>query len=137
MTNILRDVAEDAGRGRVYLPAEDLNGLAARRTGLAATAVTPSDPDKFEAEHAPATTRADRWRPAAAAGARGVSDDERDYRGFTDAIVRRDYDVFSGRVRLSKDTNSGWPQRRQCAGLVLAVVSDPRRPSPSRRADRS
>ncbi len=54
MTNILRDVREDAERGRVYLPAEDL-----RRFGVNAGALcsgAPSDAFKrlmrFEADRA-------------------------------------------------------------------------------------
>ena len=42
LTNILRDVREDAENGRVYLPAEDL-----RRFGLRATRVAaPTDGDR-------------------------------------------------------------------------------------------
>ncbi len=41
ITNILRDVREDAGRGRIYLPAEDLRRFGVRSEDLEADRVTP------------------------------------------------------------------------------------------------
>lgn len=41
ITNIVRDVREDAGRGRIYLPAEDLNRFGVSPQDLEADRVTP------------------------------------------------------------------------------------------------
>ena len=41
LTNILRDVREDAEHGRVYLPAEDLERFGVNRRGAAGAALSP------------------------------------------------------------------------------------------------
>jgi phytoene synthase len=106
MTNILRDVAEDAGRGRVYLPAEDLE-----RFGCTPEQVVRGERGeglrgvlKFEADRAYGYYEASRplramLPPPGRAVFQAMSGI---YRGLLDAIVRRDFDVFSGRVKLSK-----------------------------------
>ncbi len=106
LTNILRDLAEDARRDRVYLPQEDL-----RRFGYAEDELRAGlrndrfrDLMRFEAERAYA------YYEAAAplggllppAGRAVFLVMLRTYRGLLDAIVRRDFDVFSGRVRLGR-----------------------------------
>jgi phytoene synthase len=106
LTNIFRDVAEDAARGRVYLPREDLE-----RFGYAAEGLGRGRCDdkfralmRFEAERAYSYYRA--AEPLAgllpSAGRAVFLTMLRTYRGLLDAIVRRDYDVFRGRVRLSR-----------------------------------
>src|SRR4029453_19285152 len=54
LTNFIRDVAEDSTRGRVYLPAEDLDRFGVRRRDLAAADTTPAVRDllAFEVERA-------------------------------------------------------------------------------------
>ena len=53
LTNILRDVREDLGRGRVYLPAEDLRRFRCTLAPDAATAAGPVDElVRFEAQRA-------------------------------------------------------------------------------------
>jgi phytoene synthase len=42
LTNILRDVAEDARRGRIYLPAEELRAFGVREEDLSAGVATPA-----------------------------------------------------------------------------------------------
>jgi phytoene synthase len=42
LTNFIRDVAEDLARGRVYLPAEDLERFGVRRADLAADQASPA-----------------------------------------------------------------------------------------------
>jgi phytoene synthase len=105
LTNVLRDLAEDASRGRIYLPQEDL-----QRFGYDESALLQRRCDdrfralmRFEAERAysyydAAMPLVDLLRPAGRAVFLVML---RTYRGLLDAIVRRDYDVFSGRVRLS------------------------------------
>ncbi len=54
LTNILRDIREDAENGRIYLPAEDLNRFGVRGEDLRAAAPTPAFLDlmRFEAARA-------------------------------------------------------------------------------------
>jgi phytoene synthase len=106
LTNILRDLAEDAARGRVYLPREDLE-----RFGYSEDRLCCGQRDEqfralmhFQVERARAYYDAARpltelLRPAGRSVFLVMS---RTYRALLDAIVRRDYDVFSGRVRLSR-----------------------------------
>jgi phytoene synthase len=106
LTNILRDVAEDAGRGRIYLPGEDLD-----RFGVAPEDLRRGTCDepfralmRFEAE------RAYGYYDAALPllGALGPPGRAvflvilRTYRALLDAIVRRDFDVLSARVTVSR-----------------------------------
>jgi phytoene synthase len=104
LTNILRDLGEDAGRGRVYLPREDLerfgyDPVALRRgeRGEAFQALM-----RFQAERARGYYQSSRplaglLPPPGRAVFQVMS---QTYRALLDAIVRRDFDVFSGRVRV-------------------------------------
>jgi phytoene synthase len=105
LTNILRDLAEDAARGRVYLPQEDLDrfGYRAGQLGRGERNEAFRALMRFQVQRAreyydaampltrllPPPGRAVFWVMA------------RTYRGLLDAIERRDYDVYSRRVRLS------------------------------------
>jgi phytoene synthase len=103
LTNFLRDVAEDLGRGRVYLPQEDLDRFDAG-DALDARAVTPGWVAllRFEIERTRAYYRsADRGvamlPPVSArcvAGARAL------YAGILERIEAAGYDVFTRRVRV-------------------------------------
>jgi phytoene synthase len=104
LTNILRDLREDAARGRIYLPLEDLE-----RFGYSPEQLQRGERNedfrrlmRFEAERAYQYYEAS--RPLAellrAPGRAVFVVMLRTYRGLLDAIVRRDYDVFSRRVRL-------------------------------------
>jgi 15-cis-phytoene synthase len=105
LTNILRDIREDAERGRVYLPAEDL-----RRFGV-------TEADLRSGNRTDALLRLMRFE---AARARSYYDDSRPlldlihprskpsllalisiYSRLLDRIERKNYDVFTRRVRLS------------------------------------
>jgi phytoene synthase len=106
LTNILRDLGEDAARGRVYLPREDLDRFGyppeALRQGLRNERFR--DLMRFQVERArsyyeQAEPLAPLLRPAGRAVFLVML---RTYRGLLEAIVRRDYDVFSSRVRLSR-----------------------------------
>lgn len=106
LTNILRDLGEDAARGRVYLPQEDLD-----RFGYTADHLSRGERDdrfralmRFQVERARGYY-ANGLRLAALlppAGRAVFLVMTRTYRGLLDAIERRDYDVFSRRVRLSR-----------------------------------
>ena len=106
LTNILRDLAEDAGRGRVYLPVEDLDRFGYGREQLC----RGEHGERFEALMRFEAERARRYydrggllapllpRPGRAVFLVML----RTYRGLLDAIARRNFDVFGGRVRLSR-----------------------------------
>jgi 15-cis-phytoene synthase len=106
LTNILRDLGEDAARGRVYLPAEDLARFGYGEADLAAGRRDERFRGlmRFEAErarryYAAALPLAGMLRPAGRAVFLVML---RTYRGLLDEIERRDYDVFRERVRLSR-----------------------------------
>jgi len=120
LTNILRDLGEDAAQGRVYLPREDLE-----RFGYAAERLHHGERDdrfrelmRFEIARARGFYDA-AWplvpllRPA---GRTVFLVMARTYRALLDVMEQRDYDVFSSRVRVSK--------RRQ---LILALRALPAR----------
>jgi phytoene synthase len=105
LTNILRDLGEDAARGRIYLPREDLE-----RFGYSEECLCQGRRDEqFRALMGFEVERARRYYEAAGplvgllapAGRSVFLVMARTYRALLDAIVRRDYDVFSQRVRLS------------------------------------
>lgn len=105
MTNIIRDVKEDAAMGRVYLPEEDLAKFSLSASELAGTV----DPARFRPLLA---FEADRAREFYAAGDQlipYVSEDSRPalwvlitiYRGLLERIAEKQYDVFTSKIALS------------------------------------
>lgn len=106
LTNILRDLREDAQRGRVYLPAEDL-----ARFGVDPTRFTVGLSDdaykslmRFEIAraraHYDASAPLARMLPRPGRAVFGMM--TRTYRRLLDEIEQRDYDVFSARVRVAR-----------------------------------
>jgi 15-cis-phytoene synthase len=105
LTNIIRDVKEDAAMGRVYLPEEDLV-----KFGLSATELlsTP-DPARFRPLLALETERARQLYQAGDQLIPYISEDSQPalwvlvniYRRLLEKIVERQYDVFSGKVSLT------------------------------------
>jgi len=106
LTNIIRDVKEDAGMGRVYLPEEDL-----ARFGLSASELlaTP-DPVRFRPLLA---LEADRAREFYTAGDELIPYVAEDcqpalwvlvniYRSLLDKMAEKQYDVFTAKVTLSR-----------------------------------
>jgi phytoene synthase len=117
LTNILRDLREDAARGRIYLPREDL-----LRFGYEREQLHRGERDsrfralmRFEVERA--RRYYDAARPLSALlpppGRAVYQIMMRTYSSLLDAIERRDYDVFSHRISLS-----GWRKLR----LVMQAV---------------
>jgi phytoene synthase len=106
LTNIIRDVKEDASMGRVYLPEEDLV-----KFGLSAGELMASpDPARFRPL---LTLEADRAREFYAAGEQlipYVSEDSQPalwvlvtiYRRLLEKIAAKQYDVFAEKVTLSR-----------------------------------
>jgi phytoene synthase len=104
LTNILRDIGEDARRGRVYIPAEELARFGVPEQDLIAGKVGPAFRNMmaFQVARArdhfrdseglfPLLPRKARFCPLAIRGL---------YTGILDRIERRGYDVFSRRVSL-------------------------------------
>ena len=106
LTNILRDLGEDAGRGRVYLPREDLERFGYGRGRLAGRRARRPLPRADALRGGSCRGYYDAAEPLAPllrpAGRAVFLTMLRTYRGLLDAIVRRDYDVFGGRVRLGR-----------------------------------
>jgi len=117
LTNILRDLGEDVARGRIYLPAEDLD-----RFDYPACKLTRKERDdhfrslmSFEIERARSYyDSSERLAPLLHPPGRAVFQVmTRTYRGLLDAMEKRDYDVFSSRICLSQ-----WRK----LGLVLQAL---------------
>jgi len=130
LTNIIRDVAVDLERGRVYLPLDDLERFGCREADLRAGRVTPAVRDLLAHECARAR---EYYRRAAADLPR---DDARSlvaaeimgaiYFEILRRIERAGYDVFSRRIRVPR------PQRaliaaRIWAKTMLTAARTPRR----------
>jgi phytoene synthase len=106
LTNIIRDVKEDAAMGRIYLPGEDL-----ARFGLsAAELLAAPDPARFRPL---LTLEADRARDFYVSGDQlipYISEDSRPalwvlvtiYRRLLEKIAEEQYDVFTDKVALSR-----------------------------------
>lgn len=106
LTNILRDLKDDAKRGRIYLPQEDLRRFGVSEDDILASRYTPSFRDlmRFECNRA-------RWYFDAA---RDALRDEDKYYFFAARIMwsiyahtlrrieRADYDVFTRRIGISR-----------------------------------
>ena len=105
LTNILRDVREDAEHGRVYLP---LDELAAAGWDEARLRAGPVD-ERFCALMRRQVTRARSYYDRGVAGLPYLSPDARfailvaarAYGGILDVIERRRFDVFAGRARVA------------------------------------
>jgi phytoene synthase len=104
LTNIIRDVKEDALNGRVYLPAEDLQRFQVAPESLAG-ALTPDLRRLLEFEAARARRYYDESLPLLGL----IHSDSRPalwalieiYSRLLTRIDRRGYDVMQGRIRLS------------------------------------
>lgn len=145
LTNILRDVGEDARRGRCYLPGED----------LAAFGFTPR-----EVLAGDVRTRWDRWRAFMAfeiARARALYDDAfpgiallhadaqpcalacaTGYAGILSALERQDFDSLSRRARVPRSTLLGlmaraWLRRPRLTGQPAASTLREWRPNEALR----
>ncbi len=105
LTNIIRDVKEDAAMGRVYIPQEDL-----AQFGLtAADLLSTPDPARFRPLLELEASRAREFYQAGDELIPYISEDSQPalwvlvnvYRKLLDKIAQRQYDVFSGKVTLT------------------------------------
>lgn len=104
LTNILRDVREDAARGRIYLPAQELREFGVSERDLQAS--SPSEPLRRLLAHQAARARqyyeqaytllpaCDRYTQRSGLIMAAI------YHALLDEIERRHYDVLGKRVRL-------------------------------------
>lgn len=122
LTNILRDVAEDWDNGRVYLPADELAAFGLDEAFLARRVVTPAWREFLAAQ----VGRARLWYRAGAAGLPLLAGDgsrlaarlmARIYAGILEEIEVRDFDVFSGRAKVS------FPRKVRLAARVVAGLA--------------
>jgi 15-cis-phytoene synthase len=106
LTNILRDLGEDSDRGRVYLPQEDLQRFGYNESSLNQRTQNECFREMMRFQVARAQQYYDAAEPLTTslrpAGRAVFLVMLRTYHGLLKAIVRRDYDVFSSRVQLSK-----------------------------------
>src|SRR5262249_18365235 len=104
LTNIIRDIKEDAGLGRVYLPGKDLAEF-----GISAIDIVSIDPARIRPLLELEAKRAFDNYGAAAELIPLIHEDSQPalwvlvtiYRSLLEKIVRLNYDVFSRRVSLS------------------------------------
>ncbi len=119
LTNILRDIREDAGRGRVYLPLEDLERFGVTEEQLALGERTPAVLRLLEFEAARARAYYEEAMPLVAMVERRSRPSLRAlisiYARLLERIRRRNYDVFSRRVSLS-GAEKAWLVLRALAG---------------------
>jgi phytoene synthase len=121
IVNIMRDVAEDAERDRIYLPADEMAAHGVDEEQIVAGAVTPGFRAlmRDQAERARGFfARGERLLPLLDRRARmcvgmmaGL------YREILDEIEGRDYDVFEGRVALSRSRKLALMGQRTMSAL--------------------
>jgi phytoene synthase len=118
LTNILRDLGEDAARGRVYLPQEDFErfGYDVGRLKRGVCDASFRELMRFEVQRAREYYQSG-WRLVprlSPAGQAVFLMMARTYRGLLDEIERRNYDVFLCRVKVP-----GWKK------LLFALAALP------------
>jgi phytoene synthase len=127
LTNILRDLKEDAAAGRIYLPQEDLERFSYTADDLRQGVIDSRFRDLMRFE----VTRAEGLYGEAAELNRWLSPDgcavfgamTNIYRGLLDEIKRADGDVFQRRIRLTT-----WHKLRIAGRWLLAHPPHPIRP---------
>jgi len=129
LTNIIRDVAADLRRGRIYLPCEDLRRFGVTEDDLRRGRVTPDVAAllRFECDRAHAYYQRAAWQLPAADAASLVAAEIMGaiyYRILT-RIEGANYDVFSARIRVPR------PQRAVIALRIwLQTLIGARRRTP-------
>ena len=124
LTNFIRDLAEDARRGRVYLPAEDLDRFGVRRSDLAAPATTPAVRELVACE----VERARGHYRAAEPGIDLLVPSSRPcirvafelYGGILDEVERSGFQVLDRRVAVPRRRRLGVAGRQLLAARVAA-----------------
>ena len=124
LTNFIRDIAEDLDRGRVYLPAEDLERFGVGRADLAAAQASPAVTEllAFEIQRARAHYRAaepgiELLVPSSRPCIRVAFDL---YGGILDEVERAGYQVLAARVRVPRHRRLGVAGRHWVAARSAA-----------------
>ena len=124
LTNFIRDIAEDHQRGRVYLPAADLERFGVRRGDLAAGRATPAVAElvAFEVERARAHYRAAEpgiglLAPSSQPCIRVAFDL---YGGILEQVERAGYQILDRRVRVPRHRRLGVAGRHLLAARTAA-----------------
>ena len=106
LTNILRDVGEDWGMGRLYLPQDELTAFGLSDVDFEEGRVTPAWRSYMGFAIARNRKLYEQAWPGLAllspAGRRSVGAAAELYRGILDAIESLDYDVFRNRAHLDR-----------------------------------
>ena len=134
LTNILRDVGEDAKRGRCYLPAEDLARFGLTPRDVLTNPRLARDP-RWAPMMAYEVSRARALYDAATPGIAMLAPDAQrcaaacatGYAGILTAIEAQQYDTISTRARLGRLARVGilWDAwRYRAAPLDLATIGD-------------
>ena len=118
LTNFIRDVAEDLGRGRVYLPAADLERFGVHRDDLAVPSASPAVRRLVAFEIERARTHYRNAVPGLAAlparSRRCIRLAYAVYGGILDRIEQGDCDVLAGRAVV--------PRRQRAAAVVRELA---------------
>jgi 15-cis-phytoene synthase len=124
LTNFLRDLAEDHQRGRVYLPAEDLERFGVRRADLAATTASPAvrallafEVDRARAHYAAAEPGIELLVPSSRPCVRVAFEL---YAGILDQVERAGYQVLDRRVAVPRHRRLGVAGRHWAAARAAA-----------------
>ncbi len=123
LTNILRDVGEDRGRGRIYLPLEDLKKFNYSEEDLFKGTIN----ENWKALMAFQLARARDWFQKSEEGIKWLSIDARWpiwtslrlYSGILNSIEKIDYDVFSNRAYVK-----GWVKAVNLPISYLITIND-------------
>ncbi|MEP7064466.1 MAG: phytoene/squalene synthase family protein [Gemmatimonadota bacterium] len=113
LTNILRDVGEDAARGRCYLPTDDLAHFGIARQEVLARSIAPDDP-RWKKLMLSQVRRARALYASAEAGLALLPRETRvcaticahGYAGILDALEQIQHDTLSRRARVSARTKA-------------------------------
>lgn len=116
LTNILRDVREDAARGRMYLPLEDLDRCGVRPEDLVSLAPKQALTDSQRRVLAMTAERAERYYRSSQSLIPLISSDSRPalwvlvsiYHRLLRRIENRKFDVFSSRVSVPAWEKLAW-----------------------------
>jgi phytoene synthase len=124
LTNFIRDVPEDAGLGRTYLPLEDLDAAGVTVGELRAGLATPRirrliafEVDRARHHYRAAAAGIPMLEPGSQACVRAAF---RAYGGILDEVARAGYDVFSRRAVV--------PRRRKLRIAASCLLTPPGRP---------
>ena len=124
LTNFIRDIGEDLDRGRVYLPAEDLERFGVDRADLAAAQASPAvaalvafEIERARAHYAAAEPGIELLAPSSRPCIRVAFDL---YRGILEEVERAGYQVLATRVRVPRHRRLGVAGRHFMAARSAA-----------------